>query len=328
MIHPIDLAAGQRVTWPGFYRMSAAQYHADCCPEPSLSASMAKVLLDKSPKHAWTAHPRLNPDHAPQNETKFDFGSAAHEILLGKGAGLVEVDADDWRTKAARAERDDILAAGKQPILIADMARAKALADAARRQLDACGLAHVFADPSRSEIVMVWRDEGGIWCRSMLDWNWIEPPGLTVYDLKTASNAHPSSLGFRIADYAYELQAGFYERGLATLLPDLLGRVTWRWVFVEDKEPFALSVAELDGAGKTIGAKKAAAAVALWGECVRTGEWPAWPAGVHRVEYPMRAEEQWLAREENDPALQALTINPMIPEPAERPSGRLSEIVP
>ena len=32
------------VPGPGFYSMSAAQYHADPCPEPSLSSSIAKVL--------------------------------------------------------------------------------------------------------------------------------------------------------------------------------------------------------------------------------------------------------------------------------------------
>ena len=326
MITPQILPPGQRVTAPGFYRMTAAQYHSDPVCEPSLSASLAKVLLDKSPRHAWVGHPRLNPDFDPPDETKFDFGSAAHEIMLGMGAGIEVVLADSWRTKAAQEQRAAILAAGKQPILDADMARAMAMSAAAREQLDACGLPHVMGDPARSEIVGVWQDEGGVWCRMMLDWHAFEGPGLTVYDLKTCSSGHPSALGFKIADLGYEVQAGHYERGLATLMPELLGRIAWRWVFVEDKPPFALSVCELDGAGKTIGAKKAAAALAIWRRCVETSQWPAYGAGVHRVEYPMRAEAQWTEREMSDPVLQGLVISPMILEPPPRPSGRVSEI--
>jgi hypothetical protein len=326
MITPITLPPGQRVAAPGFYRMTVAQYHADPCPTPSLSASIAKVLLDKSPRHAWTAHPRLNPDFDPPDDAKFDFGSAAHEIMLGMGAGIVEVDADSWRTKAAQAERDEILAAGKQPILSKDMVRAEEMVVAARAQLADCDLGHVFADPGRSEVVMVWQDEGGIWCRAMLDWHAFEGAGLTVYDLKTSTSAHPSALGFKIADLGYEVQAGFYERGLATLMPELLGRITWRWVFVEAAPPFALTVCELDGAGKVIGAKKAAAAVALWRRCMETGQWPAYGAGVYRVTYPMRSEEQWTEREMSDLAFRDLVISPMLPEPPARPSGRLSEI--
>ena len=42
-----------------------AEYHADPAPEPSLSRSLAHTLLTRSPRHAWQAHPRLNPAWLP-----------------------------------------------------------------------------------------------------------------------------------------------------------------------------------------------------------------------------------------------------------------------
>ena len=75
-------------------------YHADKLPDwctgPSLSNSMAKILLDKSPAHAYAAHPRLGgagrvlPASTLQT---FDAGKLAHKLLLGRGAEVVVIDA-------------------------------------------------------------------------------------------------------------------------------------------------------------------------------------------------------------------------------------------
>ena len=77
------------------YSMRAAAYHADPCERPSLSSSIAKILLEKTPRHAWTAHPRLNPDFAAKDESKFDLGTAVHELMLGKGVGYTIIKAAD-----------------------------------------------------------------------------------------------------------------------------------------------------------------------------------------------------------------------------------------
>ena len=47
---------------PGIYGMSEDCYHADPADAPSLSASIAKILIAETPLHAWTAHPKLNPN--------------------------------------------------------------------------------------------------------------------------------------------------------------------------------------------------------------------------------------------------------------------------
>ena len=68
--------------------ITAADYHSDCCDEPSLSSSIAGLLIDQTPKHAWTAHPRLNPNFKPESSPAMNLGSVAHELLLGKGGGF------------------------------------------------------------------------------------------------------------------------------------------------------------------------------------------------------------------------------------------------
>ncbi|CAI3961985.1 unnamed protein product, partial [Commensalibacter communis] len=40
-----------------YYDMPASIYHSDPCPTPSLSNSLIRDLLDKSPYHAAWKHP-------------------------------------------------------------------------------------------------------------------------------------------------------------------------------------------------------------------------------------------------------------------------------
>src|SRR5258708_191113 len=91
------------------YDVPAHIYHADCSPEPSLTQSIAKILLNYSPAHARHAHPRLNPDHEPDDSTKYDIGNIAHRLILGLGRELEIVPGDDWvkDRKAKSLMRED-----------------------------------------------------------------------------------------------------------------------------------------------------------------------------------------------------------------------------
>jgi hypothetical protein len=58
-----------KISRPGIYLdVAANDYHADPCPAPSFTQSIAKVLLEKSPAHARLAHPRLCPPVAADDE--------------------------------------------------------------------------------------------------------------------------------------------------------------------------------------------------------------------------------------------------------------------
>src|ERR1700685_307777 len=78
-------------------------YHADAMHEiPSLSASLAKYLIEATPLHCWWNCARLNPKFKPKESDSFDRGKIAHAWTLGHGADVVEVPFDNWRTKEAR----------------------------------------------------------------------------------------------------------------------------------------------------------------------------------------------------------------------------------
>ena len=290
-------------------------YHADPAPVPSLSSSIAKVLIEQTPRHAFTRHPRLNPHFAPKDDARFDLGSVAHELILDRGAGFDVVDADSWVTKAAREARDKIRKTGRTPILQHQWNAAVEMMKAVGARLaeipecaqlvgdDACWLVN-----GRAERVAIWQDIGGPVCRAMIDF--MGPDETQVWDLKTTSSRlSDSALARLIVDLGYDLSAAFYLRGLSQLLPDLAGRFRWKWIFVEDAAPFEVRVIEPTSEMLEIGDRKAALAIEKWRRCMSSNEWPGYAAVVSRVETPDWSVARWLERERYDD--DALSFHPL-----------------
>jgi len=122
---------------PGVHDITRDDYYTDQLgdEEPSLNATVLKALVNNSPLHAWTIHPRLNPDYQPKRSTRFDLGTATHDVFLEGTDRVVVVNAADWRTKAAKQQRDQAYADGKIPLLADDADRVSTLLVALREQL-------------------------------------------------------------------------------------------------------------------------------------------------------------------------------------------------
>ena len=191
---------------PGFYPdMPPEAYHSDPAPAPSLSSSLARVLLRQSPRHAWTASPRLNPDHQPRHSDAFDIGNVAHALLLGKGAAFEVIDAENYIGKAAREARDAARARGRTPILAEQHERAQRMAYEC-----AGALGDMRLDLSRLQReVCAFAELDGIWCRAMLD-AWDAKNGV-IYDYKTCEDASPDAALRSVCSYGYDLQAAHYQ---------------------------------------------------------------------------------------------------------------------
>ena len=275
--------------------MSAASYFADPCPEPSLTQSIAKILIDKSPAHARLANPRLNPQfHEPfEYDKAMAIGNAAHKLLIGRGKEVCIIEANDFRKDDAKATRDKAITDGYVPILAKHLKQAHDLVKTAREQLAMIGLYPPFDKHGDGEVVIAW-EEDGIWLRSMIDW----VDGLSYSDLKTSGiSAAPHSVPNVMASAGWPIQAAMQERGLDVLDPTGAGRRKFFFVMVENSPPYALTVHEMSEAVMTIGRKQLDHAVRIWRTCMESGEWPAYPPIVNVPEMPGYAEAKWLARE-------------------------------
>lgn len=274
----------------GIHIIPEQEYHADPAPAPSLSSTLARLILAKSPLHAWTAHPRLNPAWEPVEKKTFDIGRAAHRAVLGRGGDYVAYPAEYLAsngaasTKEAKAWAEGQRAAGRTPLKADEVDLVGSMADAVQRQLAAMGIK---LDPARSEMAAL-AEIDGVWCRAMID-NAPLDPRQPLYDLKSTTDASPESLAKTVAAYGYDVQAAHY---LAVWKAATGEDRKFRIIFVEKEAPYGVSVAELyrkpgDEADWFDHADALASdARRIWGECLTSGHWPCYPARVAVIGAP------------------------------------------
>lgn len=290
------------ITEPGLYRMSDEQYHADPCAQPSLSASLIKKALPLgsgtgTPRHLWHNHPRLNPAFEREDSNRFDLGSVFHSLILGQGQEIEVIEAKDWRTKAAKEQRDAALEANRQPVLADQFARARHMERAAWDQIALReDLAKAMA-AGQPELVLIWIEEtanGSIWCRAKLDWLPLE--GRIFPDWKTtAASAGPDEYGRTLFDIGADLQAAFYPRGIKAVL----GREA-ELVFpvIETAEPHCMMVHNVGPASASMARRKVQYAINLYAMCLAENVWPGFPIETASQEAPPWIESKWTDRED------------------------------
>ena len=286
-IAPLRLSEGIHLDVP------EAAYHADPCPEPSLSNSIASVLLARSPLHAWHAHPRLNPNPEPSRDvtSAMDFGSALHKRLLGRGADIEVIPFSDYKKEVAKERRDEARQFGRIPLLEKEMPRLTAAANAALRQMQVHPDCADFFAPGQSEAVLIWRD-GDAWCRSMVD-RLPDDPRAMAYDIKaTGMSAAPGDWERRMVS-AYRTQAPFYGRGLTKLRGIVPPPI--RFVVIEAEAPHAISVMCPAPSLYHLGVADVERAICNWSGCMKAKAWPGYPAFTAHIEAP-----NWLLNAQAD----------------------------
>lgn len=292
-----------KITEPGIYRnFPTAAYFADPTPSPSFTQSLAKVLIEQSPFHAYQAHPRLNVKPADEDDGEVEkyvkaqaIGNAAHSLMLCRGKALAVGEFDSWRGKDAGNFRANAIAGKMEPILRKHYDMADAMVGKARDQLDkiaGCERAFLVGDAE----VVIASCEDGLWLRSMVDW--ITPDLLEVWDYKTiGGSASPYVMGKKMFVDGWHIQAAMHERIMNAIDPANAGRRRYRYVAQEQDDPHALTVCEVGEAALTIGRKQIGYAIDIWRACTEAGAWPSYPPRIIRPELPGWAEQSWLERE-------------------------------
>jgi PDDEXK-like domain of unknown function (DUF3799) len=266
---------------PGFYPdVPEADYHADPVIKPSLSSGIAKLMVNRSPRHARWAHPRLNPDaeEGEENKRPMDVGSAIHKMILGQGAEIDVIDFNDYKKNDAKEARDVARANGNIPILRPDMDYVEESVKAAQEQLHDEGLGTLFTK-GKAELTMVWQDRKGVWCRGRLDYfhdEAMKAPHIMVPEVKTtAGSAHPDDWKQTFFNMGYDYQTVFYERGIKALLPHVQ-TVEFVWIVLEQKPPYGLSVVRLGNQGIEEASALIEVSIDMWDSCMKTNKWPGY----------------------------------------------------
>lgn len=279
--------------------MTLAEYIRDPAPKPSLSASVAHVLLTQSARHAWLAHPRLNPSWKPAESSEMDLGTIAHAVLLeGDWSRVSVVDAPDWRKADARAARDDARARGLLPILQRRLADVAAMVDVAKTKIAATReIATAWAD-GKAEQTLIW-EEDGIYSRCRPDF--LTNDCRLLLDYKTVGgSAEPSAWSRgQLFSMGYFLQAAFCLAAVKALRTPR--DCSFVFMAQEVEPPFAVSFVGLSPAYEEFAERCRRRAVALWKHCLTTNKWPEYPDRICWSEPPAWAVtqfEDWMPLDE------------------------------
>lgn len=283
------------------YGVSPDRYHADPCERPSLSSSVASLLVTRSAAHAKLAHPRLGNGFRATPTDDMSHGTLMHRLLLKAGGDIVVVEPKtkdgepsfSWATADAKAAKAKALADGKIPVLLHKLRAAEQTADFLRANLAA--LDEPILLNGRSEVVAVWEeksDQGApVLCRAMLD-HWAPPVEL---DLKISEDASPDACIRKIGPLGYALQRAAYRSALEHLCPELAGRIRQLIVWCESEAPHCVVPVELSGEFLEYGQRRWRRAVNRWAECLKSGRWPGYTSSVIRADPP-----PWLLSQDMD----------------------------
>lgn len=245
-------------------QVSEDEYHADVA---SLSQTGARRLVSPS----CPAKFKELRDNPPPPKPIYTFGHAAHTLILGKGAEIVEVDAPDWRGKAAQEIRKTACN-GIAPMLKHELAQARAMADAVK--------AHPLAGPlfaeGHAELSIYHADEAtGVRLRGRLDWLRLMDGRHVIIDFKTSVTAYPGEFIRKAADYGYHQQVAWYIDLVKAAVPNSDPR--FLFVVCEKDAPHLVSVIELDIVAENEGRRLNREAIETYAECMATDTWPSYP---------------------------------------------------
>lgn len=288
------------ITQRGAYEgIEAADYHGNphLLPGPSLSASGAKVLLEKSPAHFWHQS-CLNPDRQESDADHFAVGRAAHDLLLlgGDWEDRYYVLPEGFSRAKTKQFAEEIAAAdyakskGKTLIKASDMELVKRIADKISESADARN-ALLRGVP---EMTLVWQDElTGVWLRArpdFLPFTCMEgAPVRVVTDLKFMAGTHCSPRGFSkaIDNFGYHISAAHYGEGIK----QIYGKYPTHWlhIVIEKDPPHTVSLYELPAEDIERGRNLMRQAINVFAQCLKRNEWPGYADKPMQVGLPIYA---------------------------------------
>jgi PDDEXK-like uncharacterized protein DUF3799 len=258
---------------PGVYDIPEDLYHLDPVPGWSLSNSGAKLLLPPSCP-AKFYHERFHP--TPPTRPMIT-GTAAHKVILGAGAPIHVVNADNFKKKAQQDERDEHEALGETVILRDQWAAVNEMA----AQVRAHPLASVLLGEraGHAEQSIFWIDAAfGIWRRSRLDFL-PEPTAagrVLIADYKSCADASDTAIAKAVANFGYYRQDPWYRDAVAAIWPD--ADVQFSFVFQETCPPYLVRVVELHPDAVRAGRERNEQACEVFRDCLASGVWLGYDA--------------------------------------------------
>lgn len=173
-----------------------------------------------------------------EHKKVYDVGTLAHALILEGSMDhlIVEVDADDYRTKAAREARDAAYADNKIPVNNSEWVTMMEPIHGMQAAVYHHDIARDLLTDHVPEVSVFW-EQSGVPMKARIDALHVDQK--LAVDLKTVRSARPNDFKRQISDLAYYVQAAHYLNGLEAVTGD---KYDWLFVAVDKSEPYVVSV--------------------------------------------------------------------------------------
>lgn len=255
---------------------------------PRLHQSLAAVMVNKSPLHAWYKAFREKQEEGEEEyNERMTLGTICHSLILG-GKDIECIEADSWRTLSAKVARAEAIKAGKLPILKASLENAQQTVNALMVRMKADGLAF---DDGLFEQTALWVAPNGVECEGRLDWVKLGKLEATIIDFKfTTVEADKKKCERRFIELGYDIQETAYRQAIERIYPKYAGRVKTLYVFCEVKRPNAVRIMPVGGTMRASGAMRWGQACEAWQRCLEKygteNPWPSFKDNWAQAELP------------------------------------------
>lgn len=265
---------------PGvIHGMDINDYHA-------IADAISKTGLDRirrSPAHYYAL--TIDPDRPPEKERAGQLeGQLAHCAILEPDEFYKRYAVGPDVSRATKAWKE--FEAGLSPGVIG--IKPDQYAAAIHQQVSVHSLPDVAEALATGwpEVSAFWTDpETGVMCRCRPDWvHPVDDDSVILLDLKTYSDASPADFARQVARKRYHVQAAYYSDGYAAAS----GKTVLAFIFVcvESEWPYAASATVLDELSIEQGRTEYREDLRAYAECLRTGKWPGYGAGIHTISLP------------------------------------------
>lgn len=297
---------------PGFYEMDAADYHADPAPRPSLSSSVIATVVNETVAAAREEHPKLTsitPEERAKKDDnkKFDIGTVAHTLVLGKGREIDVIEADAWTTTAAKQARAASKEQGRTPVLVKHFITAEKMRDALFLQLaDIPEERDTFTDAvgvsEQAGFFQLQTEAGKMWGRTLTDWRRTDGR-LVIRDYKTYNGeqgADPDGFISGLLRTGKDVQDPWYSLCAATIASLEAGEdipwdaVDFKFIVQDPNPPYLVSVVALND--RRWSYERMRWAIDRWVAAARTNLWRGFVPETHFVDVPPWARTKWELR--------------------------------
>lgn len=229
--------------------------------------------MEKSPAHVFHAMsaPKTKPSEA------MIVGCVVESMLFGTPYEYTTSPFDDFRTKEARAWRDEQVERGVHIVTQDLVSKANAMLDSLRQNTQ---IMH-WVKKATNNIALCGQAPNGVDMKGLVD---LAPDDeLVILDLKTTKDASPRGFGKSIAEYGYDVQAWWYQYLWEQATNQ---KRQFAFLCVESEAPYLTAIyvipqENIDRAGQVVQGW-----LETYRKCKEEGQWPGYSQDLQWAQVP------------------------------------------